>query len=667
MAPAVRALAARRSQVSRRCRPLIAAAAAAVAAVALTPVTGRAQAPKAATTPPPGPAAMVPPSSGVIQTFGTTMSQPVVPDPNALFLQPSLQGNPAAPPRFRRPGDVAPGDVAQDQAPAAGRFTAPSRIGATPIYGSPVAFGAAGSGFDSANLLKSQKKALAAKRPPPPRPGVSVPETTFDPLPTTQFTVPVPAKGPVLTPTPAPQVYPLKAANRPGAVLPPLPAPLPIDNVPPEVHPQAAANRPGAMLPVPPPIDAGVSASTPPPGTQPINTLPPGTPQRPLPIAESDAYAPIGIRGGSFMFFPALELSGGYSTNPQAIPGGPGSAYFVVAPQLLVQSDWSRHSLTATIAGTYTEYANSSFIPSLNRPYLNSKIEGRIDVTRDTQILLQNRFLVSTDNPGSPNLQAGLARLPIDTTLGGTLGVIQNFYPMVLTLKGTADRTQYQDSTLTNGETASNADRDYNQYAGIARFGFDLNTGVIPFVEVQGDQRVYDQLIDSGGEHRNSDGISAKAGAAVNLLNDLAGEMAVGYLERLYVDPTLPRIAGVTLDGSLIWQATALTTAKFTASSVVNESTVTGVSGSFSRDVNVQVDHAFRRWLIATAKLGYGQDDYVGEDRVDHRTFASIGATYKFSRELWLKGELRHDWMHSTAPNASYQATSILLGLRLQR
>ena len=105
----------------------------------------------------------------------------------------------------------------------------------------------------------------------------------------------------------------------------------------------------------------------------------------------------------------------------------PGSPYFVVAPELLVQSDWSRHSLTASIVGSYTDYTNGSFVPSLNRPYLNSKIDGRIDVTHDTQIVLENRVLVSTDNPGSPNLPAGLAKLPIDTTLGGTLGVVQAF------------------------------------------------------------------------------------------------------------------------------------------------------------------------------------------------------------------------------------------------
>ena len=657
----------------RRCRPLIAAAAAAVTAVALAPVAGWAQALAPVTQTP---------SSGVLGT-PDAMAQAIIPDPNAPWLPPNTPGAR----RLRRPVVQGPGqgqDQGQDQGqpqvpgtqvPGTNTLTAPSRIGATPIYGSPQGFGAANSGFDSMNLSKNKKKKLQAQAPPAPTPGVTtpIPETTFDPLATTQYTIPPPTPvTPAQIQPPAPEVYPSKAAARPGATLPPLYLSPTVDTVPtPEVHPLAAANRPGSSLPVPPPIDAvaEAAASMPTLGTAPLNTYPLGTPTlpRPLPVPDTDPYAPVGIRGGSFMFFPAVELSSGYSTNPQAIPGGPGSPYFVVAPELHVQSDWSRHSLTADIVGTYTDYYDNNFTPSLNRPYLNSKIDGRIDVTRDTQVVLENRVIVSTDNPGSPNIAVGLARLPIDTTVGGTAGVVQNFNPVILSLKGTIDRTEYQDSTLTDGETASNADRDLNQYAAIGRFGFDLNTGVVPFVEGQVDQRVYDQTIDAGGNQRNSTGTSVKAGATLNLVNDLVGEMAAGYLERTYVDPTLPRIAGPTLDGSLTWYATALTTAKFTASSVVTESVLTGVSGAFSRDVNVQVDHAFRRYLIATAKLGYGHDDYVGLGRVDDRYFASIGATYKFTREIWLKGELRHDWLNSTEANTSYQATSILVGVRLQR
>jgi hypothetical protein len=360
-------------------------------------------------------------------------------------------------------------------------------------------------------------------------------------------------------------------------------------------------------------------------------------------------------------------LSTAYASNPSAVPHGGGSPYFVVAPELLVQSDWSRHSLTASITGSYTDYTNGSFVPSLNRPYLNSKIDGRIDVTRDTQIVLENRFLVSTDNPGSPNLQAGLASLPIDTTLGGTLGIVQAFNRLIVSLKGTFDRVQYQNSTLTDGESTSNADRDLNQYAGIANVAFDLDGGVKPFVEVQQDSRVYDDQFDSAGQQRSSIGTSVKAGATVDLFGSLTGAMAVGYVDRTYEDPTLPKVSGLIADGALTWQATALTSAKLTATSQVSESTVPGVSGELSRDVAVEVDHAFRRWLIGTLQVGHGQDDYVGEGRLDNRYYASVGLVYKLNRDIWLKGQVRQDWLQSNFSGASYQSTSVLAGVRLQR
>jgi hypothetical protein len=630
-----------------RCRPLIAAAA---AAFALAPAVGMAQAP----------------GNG-----NGAVAQSVIPDPNAQFLQPSLQGNPNNPPRFRRNGAF------DNQTPPTGTFTTPSRIGAIPTYGSPQAFGAGGTGFDSANLSKNGKKKLRAQVITP-GPGVDAPETTFDPLPTTQFiapeTVPASPAGPPV------EIYPSKAASRPGASLPPPAQPLPVNNPPPVVYPLTAASRPGAKLPAPQEIDAeetaraalnnpNATASTPPPNTPALNTLPLGTvPQPGLPIGDNDPYAQIGIRGGSLIFFPSVELSAGADTNPQHVTtGGPGSPYFVVAPELLVQSDWARHSLTADIRGSYFDYTNGSFEPSLNRPYFNSTIDGRIDVTRDTQLLLENRVLVTTSNPGNPNLPADLAKLPIGTTVGGTFGILQNFNRFFVSVKGLFDRSMYQDSQLVDGESASNSEQNLNQYAGVARVGYEIDPGLKPFVEVQEDQRVHDDRLDFNGQLRDSIGTSVKAGATLDLFSSLTGEIALGYIHRTYEDPNLPNIGGATLDGTLTWKMTGLTTARLTASSVVNESILQNVSGTLSRDVNVEVDHALRRWLIINGIAGYGRDEYVGLGRDDNRYFVSGGATYKFTREVSLKGELRHDWLTSNVSGAAYDSTSVLLTLRLQR
>jgi hypothetical protein len=594
------------------------------------------------------------PLTGMAQTPGA------VADSSAGMLQPWLDGKPSTPPRFQRPGEK----LSQAAQPPPGKFTAPTRIGATPTYGSPTGFGAGNTGFDSSGKPRRKKpvQAPAVQTTIAPQP-----EATFTPMPTfAPPSSPAPKKATAAKP-PAPEIHPLRAANRPGALLPPPAEPPPLSNPLPEVHPLVAANRPGAAIIVPPPIDPYATASTLPPTTPLPNTLPLGTvPQRPLPIAAGDPYAAFGIRAGSFLLFPSLDLSTAYSTNPERVTGSPASPYFVAAPGLQVRSDWERHSLTADITGSVTEYTER-LSPSLNVPYLNSKIDGRIDVSRDTQIILENRVLLSTDNPGSPNLTAGLAFLPINVDVGGTLGVIQSFNRLSVTLKGTFDRAVYEESVLTNGVSTSNADRNFNQTAGILRIAYDLDPGLKPFVEIEGDQRIHDEQFDRSGLERSSVGVSAKAGAAVDLFGTLTGEMAGGFVDRSYQDPTLPDVSGFIADGSLIWQASALTTAKLSATWQVYETVIAPASGELSRDVTLQVDHAFLLWLIGTLKAGYGTDDYVGSPLRDTRYFVSAGLTYKFTPEVQLRGEVRQDWQFATEAGFTYTATSFLLGLRLQR
>jgi len=577
---------------------------------------------------------------------------------NPDLLAPALEGNPNNPQSFVSSGGSP--TLPPDQAPPTGRFTTPMRFGVTPLYGSPTGFGAGDTGFDSSNTRKRRQLAqapLAGSTIAPP------PEPLFEPVPALSPQTPSIAPAPA----PPPEVHPAKAASRPGAILPPPPQMLPISNPPPEVYPLAAASRPGATLPIPPPEDFEGSASTPPPGTPPPNTLPLGAvPHGTLPIAAGDPYEALGIKAGSFLILPAVELSGGYNTNPtHASPTGASSLYLVAAPELHVRSLWSSSSLTADIAGSYTDY-QTAFIPSLNVPYLNAKVDGTYDVSRYTKILAELRTIVSTDNPGSPNIIAGLLHLPIDTTVGGTLGAAQEFGRFDVSLKGTIDRSMYSNAELTNGQTGNFDWRAFDQYGGILRLAYEIDPGLKPFVEVAGDTRIHDSPVDINGEDRNSTGESAKFGGTFNFTGSLTGEIAAGYMQRDYVAP-LPNVGGVSLDGALLWQATPLTSAKLTAVSAINESVLEGVSAAFSRDVNVEVDHALRTWLIAMAQAGYGHDDYVGLGREDNRYFVAAGLTYKLNRDVQFKATVREDWLTSNFSGVAYSATSFLLTMRLQR
>jgi hypothetical protein len=609
------------------------------------------------------------PGAAIAQTLPPNTASPG--NPGSDLLQPSLQGNPAKPPRFRRPGQPA---LSPAETPPPTNTFAPTRIGATPVYGSPNGFGAADTGYDSLNTPRSKRR----KPVQVPAPGAVVPQqpdTTFTPVPT--YNPAASARAPLQIKPPGAEIYPQRAALRIGATLPPPPDQAPVNNPPPEIHPLAAANRPGSGLPVPAPevynyavtnYLPDITANNPPPNLQPPNTFALGQrPQRLLPIlAEPDPYAALGIRAGSFVLLPSLDFSGAGSTNPEHVPGGPPAAYVVAAPELIVRSDWERHSLTADIAGSWTQYTQD-LVPSLNVPYMNSKVDGRVDVTRDTQINLQLRGIINTDNPGSPNNQFGIAQLPINFDIGQTVGVTQQFNHLSVSVKGTFDRTTYNPSLLTDGEYSSNADRNFDQYGGIGRIAYEYDPGLRPFVQIEGDQRVHDEPFDRNNLQRESVGVTGKIGAAVNMFGSLSGEMAIGYVDRVYKDPTLPNVAGVIGDGALIWQPSALTTAKLSATSQVYETVVNGASGELSRDLTLEVDHAFRYWVIGVLKGGYGNDVYPGAGLQDNRWFASIGAVYKLSREYQLNATVRQDWQIATQPIFTYNATSFLLGFRAQR
>ena len=398
---------------------------------------------------------------------------------------------------------------------------------------------------------------------------------------------------------------------------------------------------------------------------------PDAPPRRPAPPPQ-DAYEPLGIRVGSFLLKPALEVTRGYDNNPSHVPNGPSSGYTVVEPTLKMQSQWSQHEFGLDLRGSYSDYDKLS---SMNRPLLDTKAHTRIDVSRDTAINAEARLFLSTDYPGSPNLPVGFAKLPVFTSYGVTTGLTQRFNRLELTAKASVDQTRYQQTLLVDGSTSSNQDRDFNQYGGAVRASYEVFPGVKPFVEVGADTRIHDLPFDRDGLQRDSKSLTPRVGTTFDMARRLTGEISVGYLTRKFEDPTLPSLAGVVADASLIWNATGLTTVTLTASSKAEETVLPGVSGVLRRDIGVQVDHALRRWLIWTVRAGYGFDDYVSDpcscngflERKDTRASLGTALTYKFNRELSLKGEYRYDQLNSNSPGSNYSASAFLVGLKLQR
>jgi hypothetical protein len=401
-----------------------------------------------------------------------------------------------------------------------------------------------------------------------------------------------------------------------------------------------------------------------------------GQPPRKRLKVDDDPFGAVGDYAGGFLVKSAVELGGGYDSNPGRTAVAKGSPFYVVAPEFLAVSDWERHAVVADLRGSFTGFGDTFPPPSdgtiaaaptnLDRPDFTGHIDGRLDVSRDTHVLAQVRLRVATDNPGSPNIQAGLASYPVYTTLGGTFGADQTFNRLQFSAGGTIDRTVYTDSKLTDGTSTTNDDRNFNQYGGVGRVSYDLLPGVKPFGEIEGDNRLHDLQLDRNGYQRNSSGGYAKLGTSFELSRLLTGEISAGYAVRDYADPRLNRLQGLLVASSLIWTATPLTTAKYISTTSIDETVVPGVSGVLTHIYTVEVDHDFRRWLTAIGKFTYGTYQYQGDNRFD-RTYTVAGdLIYKMTRNFWIKATLRRDVLNSNIAGASSASTVMLLGVRLQ-
>ena len=486
---------------------------------------------------------------------------------------------------------------------------APSRIGQVPSYGLPAASGASDSGFDSLNRTRKKPKLYPGQPKPKPPPGPG-------------------------SPPPVESKWPLRLS----------------------IPPSETANK----TPLAPAMAGTVD----------------GQPPRKRLKVDDDPFGAVGDYAGSFLIKSAVELSGGYDTNPGRLPQEKGLPFWVVAPEFLAVSDWERHALVADLRGSFTGYggnlpatvdgAASPSPTDVDRPNFNGHVDGRFDISEDTHLTAQARLLVSTDNPGSPNVQAGLARYPVYASFGGTFGFDQKFNRLEISAGATVDRTVYQDSTLTDGTTSTNDDRNYNQYGGLARVSYELTPALKPFVEVEGDSRVHDLPLDRDGYARDSTGGYAKGGTSFEFSRLLTGEVSLGYSERDYVDPRLGRLDGLLTAGSLVWTPTPLTTARFVSSTSIDETIVPGVSGVLTHLYTVEVDHDFRRWLTAIGKFTYGTLDYQGDGRFDKIYSIEGDVVYKLTRNLWIKGTLRRDILNSNFIGSSSTSTVVMLGVRVQ-
>ena len=376
---------------------------------------------------------------------------------------------------------------------------------------------------------------------------------------------------------------------------------------------------------------------------------------------EDDPYAPLGIRLGGLTLFPMIGEAVGYDSNPNRTSSRRSSFVSQTEGELRLQSDWSRHELTGSLRGAYNEYPS---VTAASRPEGAGKIGLRLDVLRDTQVNLEGHYLIDTQRPDSPDLNATVRTRPLVFSEGGSIGITQRFNRLVASLQGTIDRTDFENARATNGLLIDQSDRNLTQYGVRARLGYELTPGVIPFVEGLANTRVYDRRLDNAGYARGSDGIGARLGTTFELSRLVTGEIAAGFISRDYEDRRLRTLTSPLVDASLAWAVTPLTTVKATVGAGVDETTVLNANGVRTTRGLLEVTHALRRNLLVTAGLTVSDYEYSGVAIHERGYGARAQAEYKLNRQIAVRATYNYERLDSNLAGSSYTANVFLLGMR---
>ncbi|TCD11429.1 hypothetical protein E0D97_17160 [Oricola cellulosilytica] len=398
---------------------------------------------------------------------------------------------------------------------------------------------------------------------------------------------------------------------------------------------------------------------------------------------ESDPYAPVGTRIGSFILRSTLDLGLSSSretttfasgTPPVAAESTSISVLGDGALRLDLDSDWSRHALNVDALGRLQRDISDDGDRKIEPEVLLDAV-ARIDVREGTTVTATAGYAYRLDDAQSAAFYAATdpalvpavsgTNDPPTQTLDGSLSLRQDFRSLFGEAGVSVERTLHGAAELSDGSSISQNDLDNTVYDGRLRAGFELSPVFSPFVEVGYGIRRMDERPDSGGMDRNAVRYAARAGTGIDLGEKLNGEVAIGYLREDVADPLLEDIDGIALDALVNWSPRRETDVTLRLATTTETSSVGGESGALLYSGDLAVTHRIRANLSAEASLGADFRDVRGG--ADETTVAGqTGLTYWFNRFAGLTTRLRHEETYSSDPLERSTTTSAFVGLRLQ-
>lgn len=392
----------------------------------------------------------------------------------------------------------------------------------------------------------------------------------------------------------------------------------------------------------------------------------PAEDRRPARFAKIEPYEPVGVRIGTFVLFPELELGAtAFSNVLRSATVKSGDMAFDTRPSLRLVSNWAVHAVELQARGTASFH--NEFPSEDDRDYaLDAR--GRLDLSRRTNIEARLGREATQESRGTVNSRAGASGGTDITTDRAAVALNHRFNRLTVQLRGAVTETDYAPIRDETGATISNRDRDLRRQETAVRASWEFKPSLSVFGEAGTDHRDHFAANPADGIRRDSSGERYRAGVSFGTTSEtLRGEVAIGTARQRFDDRRLRDVDGIVVDANLAWRVNGLTSVLLTAASDVGETTLAGSGGSLTRSAGVEVRHAFRRHLIGTAGARLSRSDYEGVELAEQEFQTNLGLEYFLNREVTVFGRYTHVDFSSSAPVSDYTADEVRVGVRVRR
>ncbi len=373
-------------------------------------------------------------------------------------------------------------------------------------------------------------------------------------------------------------------------------------------------------------------------------------------------YDPVGIRIGSFMLRPTLDVEVFNTdnvlrddTNQEEATGT------ILRPKFRLNSNWSNHSLEVYGGLSRTD------VPDYDSESVGEVEFGassRLDIQRGSNIQAAVRYFAGREARGSIGTVADTVE-PIEyDELTGTLAGIWEVNRVRASARVDMSRLNYEDGLLQSGGVANQDDRDRTTNSFTLRSDYALSPSFALFAQYSWDTRDY-KAVSAPFVSRNSKGETGLAGANFDIGDLARGEIGIGYVKQNYEAPVYGDTDGFGYRAAVEWFPSPRLTVAATASRSVEDSAVAGSGGALNSGMGLQFDYELRRNIILTAKSTSVEAEYTGFGRTDRRVTHSLTGAYLLNRNAALSASAVKSDLYSSGPRSGPEYAEWRFWLRL--